>query len=82
MNSPIANRCIINNFNAGGDIHGQFYDLVELFKVGGDCPKVKYIALLSNLSHTTTASAPDFIQLYNLLTHFLSICFNRQAIYF
>lgn len=26
-----------------GDVHGQFYDVIELFRVGGDCPDTNYL---------------------------------------
>ena len=26
-----------------GDTHGQFYDLMEIFKIGGKCPDTNYL---------------------------------------
>lgn len=26
-----------------GDIHGQWYDLIELFRIGGDLPHTNYV---------------------------------------
>ena len=33
-----------------GDIHGQFWDVLELFRIGGECPDTSYVFMVSCLS--------------------------------
>jgi hypothetical protein len=30
-----------------GDIHGQFWDVLELFRIGGECPDTSYVFMVS-----------------------------------
>ena len=36
-----------------GDIHGQFHDLIQLFKEGGECPDTAYVFMGMSLETVT-----------------------------
>ncbi|KAK7560686.1 Metallo-dependent phosphatase-like protein [Phyllosticta citricarpa] len=54
-----------------GDIHGQFHDLMELFRVGGDVPETNYLFMGTSLT-----AAGDFVDrgFYSLESFLLLLC--------
>lgn len=64
-----------------GDIHGQFFDLIEIFKIGGWCPDTNYLFLgkvltANDLGGVFNFSAGDYVDrgMFSVETISLLVC--------